>query len=178
MRVELKLDEAQLQAFERLVEERQRRAMDMTPALEEVADDFLELERRVFDTQGRVVLSAGWRKLSKSWTKFKQTHGLSPRILEMTQGGGRLRRALTVKGAPYQLRHVTDEEVVVGTNLGIARIHQKGGKITLHGHAAKIPSRKFVRLRQVDKVRWIGELQSYLSDDVNSRAAVRQRLGL
>lgn len=173
MRVELKLDEAELKHFQEIVEERGRRGTNMRPALEAVADDFLDLEESVFATQGRLVLAAGWKKLSPKWLKFKTSHGLSPRILEMTQGGGRLRRSLTVHGAPWQLRDVTNDEVVVGTTLGIANVHQKGRTVRIGNRTVKIPARKFVRLRRTDKQRWIDLQQSYLST-----GTVTGRLGL
>lgn len=178
MRVQFALDADDVDRFGRLLSERERRGTDMSPALRRIALDFMAVEEQVFASAGRLILGRGWKKLNPTWAAYRARTGRGSRILEMGGGaGGRLRKSLTIPGAPYQRLDISDDEMVVSTRLGIAKVHAAGATIIITNasgqRTVKIPRRRFVRLRREDKVRWIGYAQDYLS---NGR--VSQRLGL
>lgn len=176
MRVRWTYDDRALQEYEALVAERARRVMDVRPALHVIQHDFHDIEDAVFRTEGRLI-RATWRPLNEAWAKWKARRGLSPRMLEMAKGGriGRLRRAMTVPGAPYQVLRISDTAIEVGTSLGIAKIHQKGGSVVItkpnqEPRSVTIPRRRFVGLRRSDKDRWLGYFAAYIhKGDVHIR---------
>lgn len=88
------------------------RAEDMTPVFRELADDFLQMEREQFDSEGRH--SGGWTPLKPSTIESKQRRGLDPRILHATLA---LRKSLTVLGAAGQIRKISADELVLGTDV-------------------------------------------------------------
>jgi phage gpG-like protein len=169
VKVVFKLDEGDLARLDRLIKERQDRGTDMRPVLREVSTDFFDLESQLFESQGRLILGRGWKKLNPKWLAYRQANGRGSRILEMEGGaGGRLRKSLTVPGAPYQRLDVSADELVVSTRLGIAKVHDRGGTVTISNasgtRTVKIPRRRMVRLRREDKLRWLGAAQRFISD--------------
>ena len=168
MRIEFKLDAADLAAFDRLVADRQQRGTDMRPVLRELSTDFFDLEEQLFASEGRLILGRGWQKLNPKWLAYRQRQGRGSRILDMEGGaGGRLRRSLTVPGAPYQRLDIDADEMVASTRLGIAGVHDKGRTLTIRNasgtRTVKIPRRRLVRLRRQDKLRWLGASQHFIS---------------
>lgn len=168
MKVKFDFDEPAAVRFDRLLAERQRRVTNLAPAHRAIADDFHDLEDAVFHTQGRLLTGSGWRSLSPKWKAMKARRGLSTRILEMASGGqmGRLRRSLVVPGAPWQVLRLRGDSVEVGTSLSIAKIHQTGGVATVgqgpSRRSVRIPRRRFVSLRRVDKARWLAIYEQHL----------------
>lgn len=126
------------------------RATDMRPAFEEVANDFLEIERRQFDSQGGHG-SGGWKPLSPDYLRRKVAAGHDPRILHRTL---RLRKSLTMSTAD-SVRRITSDDMFVGTKVSYAGAHQRGG--------AHLPQRRPVELTETDRRRWIKILQRYLA---------------
>lgn len=167
MRIVFKLDADDLARFDRVIEQRQERGTNLRPAMKVASTDFMALEQQVFATQGRVILGSGWKKLNPKWADYRRSQGRGDRILQMTGGaGGRLRKSLTVPGAPYQKLTVTDDEMVVAITLGIATIHAKGSTITINNasgkRTVKVPRRRFVRLRREDRLRMLSYAQDYI----------------
>lgn len=168
-RVNFKLDDDGAVRYAALLETRARRALNARPAFETIADDIENLEDAVFRTQGRLLTGSGWRQDSAPQRAEKHRRGLADRVLEMaTPGGiGRLRRSLTTDGAPWSVRKVTNDEAERGTSLGIARIHQTGGTATIRRgkrgtQQVRIPRRRFMQTRRVDRLRWLGVLEDHL----------------
>lgn len=133
------------------------KADDFSPAFEDLADDFLKIERRQFATQGGA--SGGWAPLAPSTVRFKARMGYDPRILHRTRV---MRRSLTRKGAPGAVREISAEEMRVGTsvvsddgrNFPYPRAHQFG--------TARMPRRRVVEFTRADRRRWIKVLQRFL----------------
>jgi len=166
--IEFRLSESDLADLDRLLADRGERGTDMAPVLNELVTDFLDLEEQLFASQGRLILGRGWKKLNPRWLAYRQAKGRGSRILEMEGGeGGRLRRSLTVRGAPYQRLTVRADGMEVATRLGIAAVHDRGRTITITNasgtRTVKIPRRRIVRLRREDKVRWLSQAQDYIS---------------
>lgn len=167
--VNFRLDDEGAVRYSALLEERRRRVTHASPAFETIADDIENLEEAVFRSEGRLLTAAGWRPNSAPQRAEKHRRGLADRVLEMAHPGGigRIRRALTVESAPWSIRRVTNEEAERGTSLGIARVHQTGGTATIrrgkHGQQqVRIPRRRFMQARRVDRLRWLGVLEDHL----------------
>jgi phage gpG-like protein len=141
------------------------RVTDLRPAWGEIADDFLDVERDVFATQG-ASLGRRWKPNAPWWAAYKQEHyGADAGVLVQNPDTARLKRSVTVKDAPYSLRDVRPAQLRIGTSLGIAAIHQKGGTLT-HKRGDKtvsvrIPARPFVRPRQ-QAHRWVGIVDDFV----------------
>lgn len=190
VRIRWDYNEATLREYQDLLAERRRRVLDMRPALSVIEHDFFDLEDAIFRSEGRLI-NARWKPLNKAYARWKLRRGMSPRTLEMARGGrvGRLRKSLTYPGAPWQVLRMNDTSIEIGTNLGIAPVHQKGGTVQLQGtrtrtvnrgnitpgvgatvervkvtqtRTAKIPRRRFVSLRRADKDRWLGYFAAYI----------------
>jgi len=115
---------------------------DFSPALEDIADDFLELEKTQFAGQGKSG-SGGWKALSPDYGAWKAVNYPGAKILERD---GWLRDSLTVKDAPFQVREITATQAVMGSNLKYAMYHQTGTR--------KMPARPPIQLSESDKTRW------------------------
>ena len=158
MRINVRLDDQAVRSLLDKLDGRAERASAARPAMEALADDFLAIETEAFRTEGRIF--GGWRRNAAWWRDWKARQG-GGRILEMpTPQGGRLRRSLTEKGAPWQVRRVSGSRIEVGTSLGIAGPLQRGGRA---GEVSNIPARPIVRLRKVDRERWKGILGEYIA---------------
>lgn len=143
---------------------------DPRPALAEIAEDFYAEVDRVFATEGR---SAGqaWASLSPGWLRRRQREGHGSAILRMqSPRGGKLLRSLTGRssGAGSHLRRISADELVVGTRLGIAGVHQHGGTLTSTNRKTgrtrrvTIPARPFVAVTPRSQERWAAILQRHL----------------
>lgn len=128
------------------------RSDNMRPVLSALADDFNDIMERQFATQGQYA-SGGWRPLSMRRILEKQRKGLDPRILHATHA---LRNSLTQRGAPGSVRRVTADELRVGTEIDYAVHHQHGTR--------RMPRRRPVEFRALDRRRWIKALQRFLID--------------
>lgn len=146
-----------------------RRAGDTTRAMEAVADDFLRVEQKVFDTDGRAA-GRHWTPLAATYAENKRREGRGNELLELLGGrGGRLRESLTKRGASHQVRDVGRDHARVGTSLGIAKIHQAGGTVAVKtgpnaGRRYRIPARPFVVLTPEVKDRWEMIMRTYVVD--------------
>lgn len=125
-------------------------AEDMSPAFESVSDDFLEIERRQFDSEGSFA-SVGWAALSEPYRSIKSILYPGKGILEAT---GALRGSLAERG-PGHVREIRSDEMFVGTEVPHAAHHQSG--------TSKMPQRRPVELRETDRRRWMQILQRHLA---------------
>lgn len=124
-------------------------AADMKPALEEIADDFLDIEERQFSSEGRYG-SGGWAPLAPSTLAGKVRRGYDTRILHERL---RLRRSLTTRNQDH-IRKITSDSMFVGTSVPYAIYHQHG---TSH-----MPRRRPVELPARDRDNWVKILQRHL----------------
>lgn len=119
------------------------RVQDPRVALNLVADDFLETERR------RFAGGANWAPLSPTYAADKLRRGRSTRPLV----DGPLERSLTVRRSPGSLRRITKEGMRVGTRLPVARLHQ-GSKEQPRHPGGVLPRRPLVDISSADAERW------------------------
>lgn len=139
------------------------RADDMRPVFTALADDFLNMERAQFRSQG-LFGSGGWAPLKQSTVDRKAAAGLDPRILHATLA---LYQSLTSSSDQHHVRRVTGDSLVVGTDLLYAGVHQN--PVT-----SPLPQRRPVEFREQDRRAWIKALQSFLvNGTIELRGAAR-----
>lgn len=126
----------------------------MRLVFEAIAKKMMRSERMLFETSGA---SAGrpWRVLDKSTIKTKAREGQSPRPLVAT---GLLKASLSEKGAPYQILHITDNTLELGTNRPAAVYHHVGA-----GHNPQRPIIMFT-IGQIGT--FYDDLQSWIFEGV------------
>lgn len=132
------------------------RVEDMRPIFRELADDFYELERRQFDSEGGEA-SGGWRPLAESTLKRKADMNLDPRILHATLA---LRKSLTERGAPGSIMRITRDELVLGT-----AVKSKGGfpYPAAHQNPKKGQTqRRVIEFTPMNRVMWVKKIQAYM----------------
>lgn len=98
------------------------RALDMRPAMSDVADVLINAEKRQFDSED------GWQRDALSTRRRKAREGLDPRTMRAT---GKLERVLTHRRARGQLLEITRDSVTFGLKGGrsdgyYGRFHQDG----------------------------------------------------
>ena len=113
---------------------------DFSPALEKIADDFLELEASQFASEGKTG-SGGWKALSPDYAAWKAVHYPGAKILERD---GWLRVSLTVKDAPFGLLEITPTQAVLG----------ESPHASTTAGTRKMPARPPIELSESDKTRW------------------------
>lgn len=134
------------------------RGGDWRGVLQEVLLDFHRVEQRVFQ-QEREPGGRPWERLDRRYLEKRREEGLGTDMLAYEGSrGGRLRRSLTQPGAPYAYQRIDADQLRVGTRLGIAAIHQKGGRLA----GSRIPARPFVGVTIETRRRWAGILADHL----------------
>lgn len=149
-------------------------ADDMSPAFEQIADDWLLVQAENWDTRGGLV--GGWQPLSRGTIENRIRTGKGDGgILEYrTAKGGRMRAALTKKGASWQIRDVGTDSLTVGTNLGIAPKHHKGFRALLNGSIPiVIPRRPLIVPLGDLQERWTPILLNHLAGDDRGTGGLR-----
>jgi phage gpG-like protein len=122
---------------------------DFTPAFEEIAEDFLQVEAEQFASEGGYGLAGRWLGLSPTYAQWKAKNFPGAKILERT---GALRDSLTSTGGP-NVREITPTTLSLGTKVPYAIYHQQG---------RGVPKRKPIDLNEETKQRWMKFIQAYL----------------
>ena len=122
---------------------------DLRPVWKDVADDFLEMEREQFASEGRSG-SGGWAPLSPRYAALKAQRYPGRGILVRT---GALRGSLTATGGRH-IRKLTANSLRLGTSVPYAGFHQRGTRRMLQ--------RKVVELSEEDRRRWTRFSQRFL----------------
>lgn len=118
-----------------------RRAVDMRPAFDRIADEFIEGERRRFST------GSGWAPLASATKARKRREGLDPRIMHAT---GRLEGVLTRRSAAGQVLVIDRDSITFGLKGGRSKGY--AGVISQRGRKSQ-PVRKVVVLAQRERRR-------------------------
>ncbi|MCU1588776.1 MAG: hypothetical protein JWP11_32 [Frankiales bacterium] len=123
------------------------RAEHPRPVFAQLADGFADRERVLFANDGE----GHWDPLSKPYAAWKAHHHPGKPINVLT---GTLRDSLTMPGAKYSVREISDAQMVVGTRDPVAHLAQ-------HFHRNPIPLSKQEEAVWVEQIRrWLiaGEL--------------------
>lgn len=134
------------------------RALNAQPAFEQIAEQFMRWETRVFDTQGASG-GARWDDIADSTKAYKRHHDppLDPRVLHATLA---LRKSLTEKGNEHMLFVPTDSFLLFGSKLDYAAFHQKG---------RGVKQRRPLQFTEAQKKDAIRILQRYLAEGGTAR---------
>lgn len=146
-----------------------RRAINPTPAYLVLADRFLDVEERQFDTQGA---SSGhpWMPLAAATLDEKARHGMDPRILHRTLA---LRASLTEASAPGHVRRITPAVLELGTSVTSDSGYPYPAS---HQEGRGVPRRKPVDLTDYERGRWARIVHRYIVHGELLRAGAREVL--
>lgn len=97
----------------------EQRTLHPRPAYARVGEQMMLAERHLFDSQGGFA-GKHWPQIQPETIAAKQRAGLDTRVLHATR---RLRRSLTQRGNPDQIRRSTDRGVEFGTRVPYAKYH-------------------------------------------------------
>lgn len=132
------------------------RAGDLRPAFEDISDDFYDIERQQFASEGGFA-SAGWPALSENYARWKARNFPGKPILQRT---GALMESLTSPFAAGAVHDVTSDTLRLGTDVRspkgfpYAATHQR----PLQGQEQRRP----IELREVDRRRWVKLIQAHI----------------
>lgn len=98
---------------------------DFRPVWPSVIDEFYVIEQEQFDTEGAAGGSGRWRPLSEKYRAWKEVHYPGAPIL---QSEGDLVASLTDPEAPDAIVIPARDELVLGSKVPYARIHQRKGR--------------------------------------------------
>lgn len=162
----------------RAMRKRIDRGLDPRPALEQIADDFLRMEREQFASQG----SAGgtpWRPLSPEWAARK--HGAGGILVGRS---ARMEKSLVQARARGSRRRIEVRSgrtsgVEMGSTQPLAHLHQggtveryakswRGRPLATPRYAGRLPARPVVAVGPADERRWRGILVDYLFTETRS----------
>lgn len=99
----------------------EQRTLHPRPAFARIGEQMLAAERHLFDSQG-AYSGRQWPRNDPSTDAAKARLGLDPRVMHATR---RLRRSLTQRGNPEQIRKSTDRGIEFGTKVPYAKYHRK-----------------------------------------------------
>ncbi len=116
---------------------------DATPAWNDIADDFAQMQQKRFDAEG-----PGWAALSPEYAKWKARHFGGKPIL---QRSGALMASLTSRGSVVQ--NMSPAALTLGSVVPYAKYHQSG--------TSRMPARPLIRFEQADRQRWVKILQAW-----------------
>lgn len=143
---------------QRMLREIADRGNDWQGVLGEVLLDFHKVEQRVFQQEAEPG-GGSWPSLDRRYLEKRREQGLGTKMLQYEGGdGGKLRKSLTQPGAPHSYVRIDADTLQVGTKLGIAAVHQKGGRVA----GSRIPQRRFVGVTDETRDRWAGILADHL----------------
>jgi hypothetical protein len=154
VKIDLHFERDTIDRLKAVLEDREQAARVVTPALDEIADDFLGIQSRRFGAAAAI-----WAPLKPETALRKAAGGRQPLPLV----GGELEASLTRAGARFAVRRVGDKSVTLGTSDPVANLHQGGTR--------RMKRRPPVSLSRADERRWVEIIERHLS-------GTRTRVGL
>lgn len=130
---------------------------DLSPIWPAVRDEFWQIEKEQFDSEGGKGNSGSWKALSARYAKQKiARYGAGKKILEAT---GELMKSLTGNnpGSYYQ---ADKKGIAVGTTLARGIYHQRG--------AGKLPKREPISFSDTQKRRMMKVIQGALVKELRT----------
>lgn len=127
------------------------RARNMRPVWSEIHQDFMDIERFQFESQGS--LSGGWAPLKQSTINAKERAGFDTRIMFRT---GALFDSLTESGDENHVVHITADTLRIGSSVGYGVYHQSRAE---RKHLVRRP---LVVLTPAVKKAWVKMIQRWI----------------
>lgn len=129
---------------------------DIRDPLEEIADDFFEVEQRLFDSEGSTGEHGTWAPLSPRYAAWKANNFPGRRLLVAEN---RMKQSLTSRTGD-SVREIDPLELRLGT-----RIRSRSGFPYPAAHqtgTSKMPRRRPIDVAEGDKRNWTRFVQRYL----------------
>lgn len=126
---------------------------DLRPAWRDIADDFLKVEERQFESAGAQGTGGAWQPLSPAYAAWKARNYPGMPIMQRSQ---RLFRSLSERNADH-IEESRPDELVLGTRVPYAGYHQVG--------AGALPQRRVIALNDTIRRRWMKFIQRYLVEE-------------
>ena len=139
-----------LNPVERLLYGLSERAQDLRPAWRVIHQDFLQVEKAQFESEGGYS-GLSWPALSTRYAAWKAKHYPGRKLLVQT---GRLQSSLTTVNSDHRFISLP-QEVTMGTGVQYAGFHESGTR--------RMPSRPPVRLSSRERTRWPEVVREYIS---------------
>lgn len=133
---------------------------DLTPAFEQMADEFNQWEEEAFATGGASSGNA-WPPLAASTAAHKTRRRGGQILVE----SGRLMRSLTTPNAQDAIRDITGRKMTLGTDTPYAGFHQTG--------TSRMPARPIIRLTAANRDRWTRIIHHHLVAQATGRLTGR-----
>lgn len=124
---------------------------NLQPVWKEIADDFTNRGKRLFQQQGSVQGWGRWADLDENYEKWKQAHGFSTRILIRT---GALERSLTNRHDRHAVFNAGPLRMEIGTSIPYAGYHQTKTR--------KMPKREPIRITDRQRRHWVHLITEFL----------------
>ncbi|HMV50855.1 MAG TPA: phage virion morphogenesis protein, partial [Blastocatellia bacterium] len=96
---------------------------DFRPLFNEASRLIYEFEKEAFASEGASSRVGKWKPLTANYARWKEKKAPGKPILEFS---GALKRSLTRPNARGSVRRITEEELIVGTQIPYAVFHQTG----------------------------------------------------
>lgn len=125
---------------------------DFRPIWPPVIAEFYAIEQEQFDSEGAAGASGKWRALSKAYGEWKEVHYPGAPIL---QREGDLVASLTDPEAAGAILQPREDELIIGTSIPYARVHQRTGRPPVSPSEAQ--KRRIQKAVQQGLVRFVRE---------------------
>ena len=126
------------------------RVRDLKPAWRQIVDNFHELERQQFDTEGSRVKA--WKPLTQKYTEWKQKNYPGRKILVRT---GALKNSLTMRTSDSIIK-MHSNSLKIGTRTKYAIYHEKGNR------KRNLSIRRLINPKRSDITEWLLIIRNYI----------------
>lgn len=143
---------------------------DFQPLWDKVEDDFYQMERDLWASQG----NGKWQPNSGLYAERKSEHFPGRAVMELTGG---LYKSMTVRGSPGQVRRMARDSMTLGTDVPYAAVHHYGSSARMWIPAPfyfwinGLPARPILDVQTKDEDRWRRLAEDFVVD-------VAQKAGL
>lgn len=136
------------------------RIKDLSPIWEEVKQEFFEIQREQFTSEGAAGAAGKWQELSPAYAEVKAQKWGSKPIL---QASGRLYTSLTQEGGD-NVSDIRKQEASFGTVVPYALAHQRGNRV---------PKREVISFSEKQKNRLMKRIQKKLIEEMRALGIAR-----
>lgn len=125
-------------------------AGDLREPFRNIADDFLEVEREQFASEGSQSTGGRWQPLSPAYAAWKAQAFPGMPIMRRTD---RLFLSLTTRNSDH-IEIVQPEQLTLGSRVEYGIYHQR--------YTSNLPQRRVIALNDQIRTRWMKMIQAYL----------------
>lgn len=148
---------------------------NLTPVWDEIADNFVKGEKRLFSREGTAPGWSQWAAVDKVYAAWKQAAGFGSKILTRTK---RLGRSLSNRSDKDFIFKAGKKGMEIGTRVLYAKYHQRGVRGASLGRSGAttggLAKREPIRISSSQRKQWVHLIQKFL---VESGQFERANLG-